>query len=78
MVKHDSLDKAPLNDEALSRQQKFYGGSRFTSKCTFHHVPEHRSFQVITQQMQACYAIKLLWVTVCYTPITSNCFHIEM
>jgi len=31
MVKHDSLDKAPLNDEALSRQQKLYSGSRFTS-----------------------------------------------
>ena len=31
MVKHDSLDKAPLNDEALSRQQKLYGRSRFTS-----------------------------------------------
>jgi len=30
MVKHDSLEKAPLNDEALSRQQKLYGGSRFT------------------------------------------------
>jgi len=30
MVKHDSLDKAPLNDEALRRQQKLYGGSRFT------------------------------------------------
>jgi len=31
MVKHDSLDKAPLNDKALSRQQKLYCGSRFTS-----------------------------------------------
>ena len=31
MVKHDSLDKAPLNNEALSRQQKLYSGSRFTS-----------------------------------------------
>jgi len=31
MVKHDILDKAPLNDEALSRQQKLYGGSRLTS-----------------------------------------------
>jgi len=31
MVKHDSLDKAPLNDEAPSRQQKLYGESRFTS-----------------------------------------------
>jgi len=30
MVKHDSLDKALLND-ALSREQKLYGGSRFTS-----------------------------------------------
>ena len=30
MVEHDSLDKAPLND-ALSRQQKLYGGSSFTS-----------------------------------------------
>jgi len=31
MVKHDSLDKAPLNDEVLSRQQKLYSVSRFTS-----------------------------------------------
>jgi hypothetical protein len=31
IVKHDSVDKAPLNDEALSRQQMFYNGSRFTS-----------------------------------------------
>jgi len=31
MIKHDSLDKAPLNDEALSRQQKLYGGSRLTT-----------------------------------------------
>jgi len=31
MVKHDSLDKAPLNDEALSRPQKLYCRSRFTS-----------------------------------------------
>ena len=30
MVKHVSLDKAPLNNEALSRQQKLYSGSRFT------------------------------------------------
>jgi len=31
MVKHDNLAKAPLNNEALSRQQKLYCGSRFTS-----------------------------------------------
>jgi len=31
IVKHDSFDKAPLNDDALSRQQKLDGGSRFTS-----------------------------------------------
>jgi len=31
MVKHDSLDKALLNDETLSRQQKPYGGSSITS-----------------------------------------------
>jgi len=31
MVKHDSFHKAPLNDESLSRLQKLYGGSRFTS-----------------------------------------------
>jgi len=48
------------------------------TKCTFYHVPEHRSYQVIIQWMQDCYAIKLLWVIVCYTPITSNCFHIEI
>jgi len=43
MVKHDSLDKAPLTDEDLSRQQKLYGWNRFTSyKVYFYHVPEHR------------------------------------
>jgi len=57
MVKHNRLDKAPLNDEALSRQHKLYGGSRFTSKCTFYDVPEHSSCQVISQWMQACCAI---------------------
>lgn len=31
MVKHNSLDEALLNDEALCRQQKLYGGSMFTS-----------------------------------------------
>jgi len=31
MVKHDSFDKAPLDDDALSRQQKLNSGSRFTS-----------------------------------------------
>jgi hypothetical protein len=30
IVKHDSLDKAPLNDEAIRRQQKLYGGNRLT------------------------------------------------
>jgi len=30
MVQHDILDKAPLNDEALIRQQKLYDGSRYT------------------------------------------------
>jgi len=30
MVKYDSFDKAPLNKEALSIQQKLYSGSRFT------------------------------------------------
>jgi len=47
MVKHDSMDKAPLNDEALRRPQKLYGASRFTShKVYFCHVPEHRSCEV--------------------------------
>jgi hypothetical protein len=31
MVKHDSLDKASLNGEALRRQEKLYGGNKFTS-----------------------------------------------
>jgi len=31
MVKHDSLVRALLNDVALSRQQKLYGGSSITS-----------------------------------------------
>jgi len=48
------------------------------TKCTFYQVPEHISCQVITQWMQASYVIKLWWVIVYYTPITSNCFHIEM
>jgi len=30
MVKHDTLDKAQLNDEAISRQQKLCSGRRFT------------------------------------------------
>jgi hypothetical protein len=30
IVKHDSFDKAPFNDEALSTQQKLHGGSWFT------------------------------------------------
>jgi len=48
------------------------------TKCTFYHVLDHNSCLVISQWMQACYAIQLPWVIVCYTPITSNCFHIEM
>jgi hypothetical protein len=31
MVEHGSFDKTPFNDEALSRQQKLHGWSRFTS-----------------------------------------------
>ena len=68
IVKHDSLDKAPLNDEALSRPQKLYSKSRFTSYKVY----------LLSQWTQACHAIKLPWVIVCYTPITSNCFHTEM
>jgi hypothetical protein len=48
------------------------------TKHTFYHVPEYRSCQVISQWMQAYYAIKLLWVIVYYTPITSHCFNTEM
>jgi len=74
MIKHDSLDKAPLNDDALSRQQNLYGGSSFTS----HNV----------------YILSCPWAQnlpgdildggllhnkiVYYTPVTTNCFHIEM
>ena len=54
------------------------GAGLHHTKCTFYHVPEHRSCQVISQWMLACYAIKLLWVIVYYTPVTSNCCHIEM
>jgi hypothetical protein len=43
----------------------------YHTKCPFYHVPEHRSCQVISQWMQACYAIKLLWVILYYTPVTS-------
>ena len=61
MVNYDSLGKAPLNDTALSRQQKLYGGSRFTSyTSTFYQVPEHISCQVISLWMQASYGINLL------------------
>jgi hypothetical protein len=35
MVKHDSLNKALLNDEALGRKQKLYGGSIITSYKVF-------------------------------------------
>jgi len=35
IVKHDTLDKAPLNDDALSKEQKLYGGSRFTSHTVY-------------------------------------------
>ena len=79
MVKHDHLNKAPLNDEALSRQKSStVGAGLYHTKCTFHHAPEHRSCQVKYQWMQAGYAIKLLWLIVYYTPVTSNCFHIEV
>ena len=44
------------------------------TKCTF---VMYLSTEV-ARWMQACYAIKPLWVIVYYTPITSNCFHIEM
>ena len=54
------------------------GAGLHHTKCTFYHVSEHRSCQVIPQWMQACYAIKLLLVIVYYTPVTSVCFHIEM
>jgi hypothetical protein len=65
---------------------KFYADNKSSAvgtglhhtKCTFYHILEHRSFQVISQWMQACYAIKLLWVIVYFTTCTSNCFHTEM
>ena len=53
------------------------GAGLHNTKCTFYHVPEH-SYQVISQWMYACYAIKLLWVIIYYTPVTSNCYHTEM
>jgi len=65
-VKHNSFNKAPFNDEALSREKKFHGGSRFTS----HKVYLLSCCQVISQWMQACYAIKMLWVIFYYTFIT--------
>jgi len=77
MVKHDSLDKAPLNDEVLSKSSTV-GTSLNHTKCTIYHVPEHRSCQVISQWMQASYAIKLLCVIVYCTPGTSDCFHFEI
>ena len=65
MVKHDSLDKAPLNDEALSdRKSSIVGAGLRNTKFIFYHVPANRSCQVISQRMQACYAIKMLWVIV--------------
>ena len=41
------------------------------TKCTFYQVPEYGSCQVITQWMQACYAMKLPWVIFYYTPVNS-------
>jgi len=78
VVKNDSLDKEPLNDEALDSKSSTVGAGLHHTKCTFYHVPEHGSCEVISQWMQACYAVTLLWVIVYYTPGTSNCFHIEM
>jgi hypothetical protein len=31
MAIHDSLEKAPLNDDVISREQKLYGGNRLTT-----------------------------------------------
>jgi len=78
MIKHDSLDKAPVNDEALSRQQKLYGGSRFTShnvyllSCTWaRKLPGDNPVDAELLCTKAA-------VIVYYTPINSNCFHTEM
>jgi len=54
------------------------GAGLHYTKCTFHHVPENINCQVISLWMQASYAIKLLCLIVYYTPVTSNCFNIEM
>ena len=72
MVKHASLDKAPLNDGAISRQKSsMVGEGSHHTKCTFYNVPKHRSCQMMSERMKAGYAIKLLWVIVYYAPVTS-------
>jgi hypothetical protein len=73
MAKHDSLDKAPLNDEVISREQKFYVGNITSCKVSILSCPWA---QVISNWKQACHAIQLLWVTVYCTPVKSNFFFI--
>jgi hypothetical protein len=38
MAKHDSLDRAPLNDEVICREQKLYIGNRLTSYKSVHFI----------------------------------------
>jgi hypothetical protein len=59
IIKHDSLDKAPLNDAALSRQQKFYTGSRFKSyKVYLLSCPQAQKLPGDISVDARCYAIK--------------------
>jgi len=59
MVQHDSLGKAPLNDEALIRQQKLYSGSRFISyKVYLLSCPQAQKLPGDISVNARCYAIK--------------------
>jgi len=75
--KHDSLDKAPLNEEALRRQQKLYDGSRFTLYKV--HLLSCPSTQKLPGDIpwDAGLLCNKAAVDNCIL-YTSNCFHIEM
>jgi len=67
-----SLDKAPLIYEALSWQQKVYGGSRFISyKVNLLSCPWAQKLSSVSQWIQVRCAIKLLWAIFYNTPVTS-------
>jgi hypothetical protein len=77
MAKHDSLGKAPLNDEATSREQKLcWEQVNIIQSVHFIMSLSTEVARLISNWKQACHAIQLLWVTV--TLFTSIFFHIKM